>query len=358
MRLLFLGGAYGSILATKCALAGHKVDIVCRAQEAANINSGNLVIHFPGDEARSVGISGCQTNMRGISVRHVEPSDYDICFLCMQEPQFAEDTIASLLLLLESQSIPLISLMNMPLPPYLLGRLGIDLSAEQNIWKNTDLWGQISPDSFTASSPDPQAVVEVTDDVTRVRVSLASNLKIAPFSNQQFQDRLTQLAIDVNDLRLTDGEGSWCPGIKLVPHESAYVPLAKWPMLITGNFRCIGSTNAKTIRSAVWDDLERSRLIYEWVTELCRKLVVSVDKYCDLSKVFVPFDRYADAAQQLVYPSSVSRGLLNSATEVERVDRLIQGLARSLNTEDESLNSIVSLVDETLMVNRSISAVR
>ena len=44
--------------------------------------------------------------MRGISVRHVEPSDYDICFLCMQEPQFAEDTIASLLLLLESQSIP------------------------------------------------------------------------------------------------------------------------------------------------------------------------------------------------------------------------------------------------------------
>ena len=90
MRLLFLGGAYGSILATKCALAGHKVDIVCRAQEAANINSGNLVIHFAGDAARSVGISGCQTNMRGISVRHVEPSGYDICFLCMQEPQFAE----------------------------------------------------------------------------------------------------------------------------------------------------------------------------------------------------------------------------------------------------------------------------
>ena len=358
MRLLFLGGAYGSILATKCALAGHKVDVVCRAQEAENINSGSLVIHFPGDKGRSIGISECQSNMRGVAARHVEPSDYDLCFLCMQEPQFAEDTIASLLLSLESKPIPLISLMNMPLPPYLLGRFGIDLSAEPSVWKNTDLWGQLSPDSFTASSPDPQAVVEVTDDVTRVHVSLASNLKIAPFSNQQYQNRLTQLAIDVNDLRITDAEGRWSPGIKLVPHESPYVPLAKWPMLITGNFRCIGPTNAKTIRSAVWDDLERSRSIYEWVTELCQKLVVSIDKYCDLSKVLIPFDRYADAAQQLVYPSSVSRGLLNNATEVERVDRLIQGLARSLNAEDESLNSIVSLVDETLMVNRSVSAAR
>jgi hypothetical protein len=187
---------------------------------------------------------------------------------------------------------------------------------------------------------------------------LASNLKIAPFPHQQHQDRLKQLAIDVNDLRMTDADGTWCPGIKLVPHESPYVPLAKWPMLITGNFRCIEPAAAKTIRSAVWDDLERSRSIYEWVTELCRKLVVSTDQYCDLSKVLVPFGRYANAAQQLVYPSSIARGLLNNATEVERVDRLIQALARSLNTDDESLNSIVSLVDETLMANRSLSAVR
>ena len=353
MRLLFLGGAYGSVLAVKCALAGHKVDVVCRAQEAANINNGRLTIHFPGNDGHSIGVSQCKKNIRGIAPLSVEPSDYALCFLCMQEPQFADEDIVSLITQLVSLSIPIISLMNMPLPPYLLGRMGVDLPAAPKIWKNNALWSKLAPNSFTASSPDPQAIIEITHDATRVSLTLASNLKVAPFQNRAYQKRLEQLANDVNGLRVRHKSSAWSPRVRLVAHESPYVPLAKWPMLIAGNFRCVGLASAESIRSAIWSDLNESKSIYEWVTALCGDLVRTVDKSCDLDQIFVPFDRYANAAQQLTFPSSVARGLLSGATDVERVDRLLQELANALNRGSEFIDSVVDLVDEILTANRA-----
>jgi hypothetical protein len=40
-------------------------------------------------------------------------------------------------------------------------------------------------------------------------------------------------------------------------------------MLITGNYRCIGSDKMIAIEEAVHGDTARSREIYEWVMGLC-----------------------------------------------------------------------------------------
>ena len=48
-----------------------------------------------------------------------------------------------------------------------------------------------------------------------------------------------------------------------------FVPLAKWAMLITGNYRCVQKDAARSIKEAVHSDLEASRQIYNWVCALC-----------------------------------------------------------------------------------------
>ena len=44
-------------------------------------------------------------------------------------------------------------------------------------------------------------------------------------------------------------------------HDSLFVPLAKWPMLIAGNYRCVRRHDMIAIRDAVHGELERSRRI-------------------------------------------------------------------------------------------------
>src|SRR5205807_7452598 len=67
-------------------------------------------------------------------------------------------------------------------------------------------------------------------------------------------------------------------------HDSIFVPLAKWPMLITGNYRCIRKGDMISIKDAVLGDVGKSREIYAWVSKLCTGLGADTE---DL----VPFDK-------------------------------------------------------------------
>jgi hypothetical protein len=46
-------------------------------------------------------------------------------------------------------------------------------------------------------------------------------------------------------------------------------------------------------------------------------------------KDMVPFEKYANAALSLGSPSSAARALAAGAPNIERVDRLVQSIARS-----------------------------
>lgn len=87
--------------------------------------------------------------------------------------------------------------------------------------------------------------------------------------------------------------------------------------------------------------------MYEWVLELCRRL--GADR-----RVLVPFRLYAAAASALTAPSSAARALAGGAEHIERVDSLVQTLARQHGMDSVCLDDIVRRVDAALSLNRSV----
>ena len=60
--------------------------------------------------------------------------------------------------------------------------------------------------------------------------------------------------------------------MKLRPHRSVHVPLAKWPMPIAGSYRCLETDQIASIRDAVHRDLEATRALYDEAAGLCLAL--------------------------------------------------------------------------------------
>src|SRR3979490_2980580 len=137
--------------------------------------------------------------------------------------------------------------------------------------------------------------------------------------------------------------------VKLKVHESVFVPLAKWAMLMAGNYRCITKDGIRSIKEAVHTDIEASRAVYNWVVKLCQSLGARKD---DL----VPFEKYAAAAQELATPSSAARALFGGAPNIERVDRLVKTIAAQKGMRLDAIDEIVALVDAGLEAKRRAAA--
>ena len=128
-------------------------------------------------------------------------------------------------------------------------------------------------------------------------------------------------------------------------HDSVFVPLAKWSMLLTGNYRCIEAEGIRSIREAVHSDLAASRDIYDWVGSVLRAIGAP-------DADVVPFDDYADAALSLTEPSSIARALATGATEIERVDLLVQTIAALKGMRNQTVDATAELVDFWLVRHR------
>src|SRR5262249_47493772 len=128
------------------------------------------------------------------------------------------------------------------------------------------------------------------------------------------------LESDIEVARFDVGDGRIALPVKLKVHDSVFVPLAKWSMLIAGNYRCVQRDGMRSIKDAVHSDIAAARATYNWVVKLCMSLGAAEH---DL----VPFDKYAQAALLLASPSSAARALAAGAPHIERVDRLVQTIA-------------------------------
>jgi hypothetical protein len=137
--------------------------------------------------------------------------------------------------------------------------------------------------------------------------------------------------------------------VKFKVHESVFVPLAKWAMLLTGNYRCVTSDGLRSINDAVHSDLEASRSVYNWVRDLCIELGAPTD---DL----VSFEKYAAAAEALVRPSSVAQALYTGAPNIERTDRLVQLIGAQKGMHNQLVDETVALVDAQLASNLRAAA--
>ena len=128
-------------------------------------------------------------------------------------------------------------------------------------------------------------------------------------------------------------------------HDSVFVPLAKWSMLLAGNYRCVQKDGMRSIKDAVHSDIEASRAVYNWVVNLCKSLGAA-------EQDLVPFEKYANAALSLASPSAAARALAAGAPNIERVDRLLQTIAAQKGMHSDAVDQIVALVDGWVERNR------
>jgi hypothetical protein len=245
--------------------------------------------------------------------------------------------------------VPCLSIMNMPPLAYLKRIPGLDTSKLERSFTTPRVWDRFDPELMTLCSPDPQAFRPPEEKPNVLHVGLPTNFKAAAFGNAEHNALLKQLEADIAAVRLDGPNGPCDVPVKLRVFDSLFVPLAKWSMLLTGNYRCITAGEPRPIREAVHGDLELSRSIYAHVDAIARKLGADPADQ-------VPFEKYAKAAENLLKPSSAARAVAAGAPAIERVDMLVQLIGKSLGMENPAIDEVVATVDAKLSENQRLSA--
>lgn len=344
MKILILGASYGSLLSTKLLMCGHDVSLICREQSAALINDEGTIVRLTlrgESEPRIIRSNDLPGNVDAVTPEQAKPEDYDLVGLAMQEPQYGAGPVQDLLQRIAASARPSLSIMNMPPLPFLRR---IDSLAETDFdecYTHRHVWDGIEPGRMALCSPDPQAFRPPEEKSNFLHVGLPTNFKATGFADPAHTVMLHRLESDIDSIRL---DGKEVP-VKLRVSDSLFVPMAKWSMLLAGNYRCVTADGAIPIREAVHYDLEASRSIYDWVGSVSCGLGANPD---DL----VPFEKYANAAENLLSPSSAARAVNSGAANIERVDKLVQTIGEQLGMRSDAVDEIVATIDGRLAQNR------
>ena len=351
-KILILGASYGSLLASKMLFGGHSIKLVCLPAEADLINAEGFRVRLPvrgRKEAVELDSRKLPGNVSATGAAGVNPADFDLIGLAMQEPQYRSPGVRELLDSVARSKVPCMSIMNMPPLPYMKRIPGLDAEKLKPAYTDASVWDNFEPGRLTLCSPDPQAIRPPDEKVNVLQVTLPTNFKVARFDSDQHTAILRQLESDIENVRYDVGGEKIELPVKLKVHDSIFVPLAKWAMLLAGNYRCITPDGMRTAQEAVHSDIDTSRSVYNFVNDLVVKLGA---KPTDL----VPFEKYAAAAQSLSRPASAARALNNGAPNIERADKLVQLIARQMNLSNPAIDAQVALVDKRLDANRKKAA--
>jgi len=345
--VLVIGASYGLLPAAKIAAVGFRVTVVGVADEVGQITRDGVEIRFGAGRTLTppMGANGLSAS----TPNAVTPEAHDLVILAVQEPQAG--ALAPLLDHL-SATHPIVSIMNMPPPPFLERDPALQTLLRPDAYCSMGVWSSMQGCRMTMAAPDPQAYRPDPDRPGVLRVTLASNFKFAPFEAASDQALLGQVARAASRVRAPWGKVP----VNLITRKSLYTPLSKWPMLVTGNCRSVGPDRATplSIHQAVNDNSGQSQVLYDGINAALRDLGAP-------SEALVPFARYAAAAQQLVRPSSLAMALARGATEVERIDLLVSRLLQFANADSkviDLMNGISDRIAAHLETNRNTAIPR
>ena len=340
LNVLILGASYGSLLATKLLMAGHNVTLVCRRSTAELINRDGTEVRIKlRDEPahRAILSRDLPGTLDATPPQDVDLSRYDLVALAMQEPQYTNHTIRVLMIKIAGAKLPCLSIMNMPPLPYLKRIPALADTDLEESYTNAQVWERFEPGLVSLCSPDPQAFRPPEEAPNVLHVGLPTNFKAAIFADEAHNRLLRELEADIDAVKL---DGQDVP-VKLKVYDSLFVPLAKWSMLLTGNYRCITLEQPQSIRDAVHSDLKLSQSIYDHVDAIARRLGAD-------PKDQVPFEKYAKAAESLLKPSSAARAVASGAPFIERVDLLVKLISHQLGMPNAEIDRTVQVVDQKL----------
>ena len=349
MKMLILGASYGSLLSTKLLMAGHNVTLICRSASAALINSDGTEVRIKlrdEDEHRAIRSDDLPGTVNAVTPEQARPEDYDMIALAMQEPQYSAPAVRGLMTRIAASRKPCLSIMNMPPLPF-LRRIGslkdVDLDSA---YDDASVWRDFEPGLMSLCSPDPQAFRPPEEGTNILHVGLPTNFKAAVFADPAHTEMLRRLEADIAAVTIDCKDVP----VKLRVYDSLFVPMAKWSMLLTGNYRCVEADGVRPIREAVHGNFDASKQMYAWVDALARQLGANPADQ-------VPFEKYAKAATSLLKPSSAARAIDSGVDRIERVDRLVQIIGRGLGMQNQQLDEIVTIVDARLSANANFKKV-
>ncbi len=345
MRVLILGASYGSLLSTKLLMAGHDVTLVCRDVTAKLINEEGTHVRLKlrdEPEYRVISSGDLPGSVNAATPEQVQPQDYDMVALAMQEPQYSSGQVKDLMGRIAAARVPCLSIMNMPPRPYLNRIAALSAADLTACYDDPTVWDGFEPGLVSLCSPDPQAFRPPEEKANFLHVGLPTNFKAALFDNEEHNVMLRKFEQDIANVTL---DGKDVP-VKLRVYESLFVPMAKWSMLLTGNYRCVTPDSVRPIKEAVHSDSTQSSEMYAWVDALAQKLGADA---ADL----VPFEKYAKAAENLLKPSSVARAIDAGSASIERVDKLVQMVGAELGLQSDAVDTVVETVDGRIARNKS-----
>ena len=351
-KIMIMGASYGSLLASKILFGGHSVHLICLPAESDLINAEGFKVRLPVRGRKDPVLLESRKlpgKVTAGGVDSAKPADFDLIGLAMQEPQYRSPGVRELLDAVAKSRKPCMSIMNMPPLPYMRRIPGLDGDSLKPAYTDPSVWDNFDPERMTLNSPDPQAIRPPEEKINFLQVTLPTNFKVAKFKDDKATAILRQLEKDVDAARFDAPEGKIELPVKLKVYDSIFVPLAKWAMLLAGNYRCVTKDGMRTAQEAVHSDIETSRSVYNFVNDLCVKLGANPN---DL----VPFEKYAAAAQSLVRPASAARALNNGMPYIERADKLVQLIAKQKGLSHPVIDATVALVDSRLEANRKKAA--
>ncbi|HET7413539.1 MAG TPA: hypothetical protein VFJ18_12855, partial [Pararhizobium sp.] len=203
-KILIMGASYGSLLASKILFGGHSVHLVCLPAEADLINAEGFRVRLPvkGREGRvEIDSRKLPGKVTAGGTEGVNPADYDLVCLAMQEPQFGAPGVRELLDKVAKAKVPCMSIMNMPPLPYVKRIPGLDYKALEPAFTDPRVWDSFDPQLVTLCSPDPQAIRPPDEKVNVLMVTLPTNFKVAKFDDDKYTAILRQLEKDIDAVR-------------------------------------------------------------------------------------------------------------------------------------------------------------
>src|SRR5438270_9239515 len=226
-NVLILGASYGSLLATKLLFGGHKITMVCLPAEVEAFNGEGARVRLPirgRKEPIELDSRKLPGKLMAAGPADVNPSDYDLVALAMQEPQYRSPGVRELLDLVATSRVPCMSIMNMPPLPYLKRIRGLATDPLKPAYTDASVWDNFEPGLLTLCSPDPQAIRPPGEKINVLRVTLPTNFKVARFDADKSTAMLREVEADIEAARYDPGDGPIQLPVKLRVHDSIFVP--------------------------------------------------------------------------------------------------------------------------------------
>ena len=228
--VLILGASYGSLLATKLLFGGHRITMVCLPAEVEAFNTEGARVRLPirgRKEPIELDSRKLPGRLSAAGPADVDPADFDLVVLAMQEPQYRSPGVRELLDAEARKSVPCMSIMNMPPLAYLKRIPGLATDPLRSCYTDASVWDNFDPGRLTLCSPDPQAIRPPGEKINVLQVTLPTNFKAARFASETDTAILRQMQSEIEAIRYETGDGAIDLPVKLKVHDSIFVPLAK-----------------------------------------------------------------------------------------------------------------------------------